>query len=182
MKKVITILQLFCLISLQSSCIVMTGPNNNEAFKQTASLSDLEGTYNNLGESSAEQTLIYLSSFIWSKVSDLDHKSIETVSVKIIKGNTLFVKASGNIGVIREDMFVQGIDFKFDSGRVTLRHGVGFSAVPFTGVVYDRRTLGVDNLGHGKFRSSGAVAGVAFLVIPMIGAGRNDIRFVKISD
>lgn len=190
MKKIILLshlLPFFYLSVLQYGCVILEGPKDNSGFNNITSLSDLEGIYKNLGEGEKSSSTIYLSSIIWPKLVSLDHQSIETIEVKLIERNALLVRAVGKTEIIYESTFVEGTDFDFDSGYIMLRQVLGLSlgypaGNPFIGIIYEKRTLGLDQRGEGKFRMSGAVAGVAFLVLPMIGTGRTDVRFLRITE
>jgi len=187
MKRTIALIPLLTLVVLQSGCINF-GPKDNVDFGQIESITDLEGVYQNAGEEDNKYAdparPTYLSSIIWPKAKDFNHKAVETIAVRAVGHDTLVVKAIGNGKTIKEGTFVEGKDFILRSGRIQLEwhllpgHGAGN---PLIGIYYEDIDLGLDQRGHGKFRVSGALAGLIY-VIPMVLGGYDDVRFVKISD
>ncbi len=97
---------------------------------------------------------------------------------------TIVVKALKANDVLKEATFVEGKDFELSSGRIRLMHRTGFSGAtggnPYLGPYYESTELGLDQHGHGKYREVGAAAGLAFLIVPLVGSVRDDVRFVRI--
>lgn len=109
------------------------------------------------------------------------------IEVRAIDERTLVVKALAKNAVIREDSFVEGKDFSLSSGRIKLKRQVHLSLAypsgnPFIGPAYEEEELGLDEKGQGKYRQKAGFAGTAFLIIPVVGSGTDDTRFVKISE
>ena len=161
---------------------ISSGPQNNVGFGRIEKPTELEGVYKNLGEGGQGGRPVYLSAVIWP--AGLDNASITAIEVRAVSDTTLVVKALKENDVVKEAKFVEGIDFELSSGRIRLKHHVGFSGAtggnPYLGPYSESTELGLDQYGHGKYREEGRAAGLAFLVVPMVGGVRDDVRFVRI--
>jgi hypothetical protein len=92
--------------------------------------------------------------------------------------------AIANSHVVRQDDFVAGRDFTFAGGQITIRKKTEASAgIPsgniFIGIARDATTLGLDSDGNGRVENTTALAGTAFLIIPVAGSMRDAARFKR---
>jgi hypothetical protein len=164
-------------------------PPDNVGFGRTSTLRDLEGTYQNRGETGEGEPPIYLSEMIPAWASGMrdtvriDHSSISTIQVHAVGDTALRVVAFGDAGVLREQTFVNGRDFDFNGGRIHLRHVLEAVHDPdhmFVGVRYSSVQLGVDKKGQGKAAQATTGAALAGYFIPIVGHGSGQVRFVRI--
>jgi len=174
---------LFCIAVAVAGCIT-SGPQNNVGFGRIEKLNALEGVYKNLGEGAQGAKPVWLSTIIWPAALELDDSSITAIEVRAISDTTIVVKALKANDVLKEATFVEGKDFELSSGRIRLMHRTGFSGAtggnPYLGPYYESTELGLDQHGHGKYREVRAAAGLAFLIVPLVGSVRDDVRFVRI--
>jgi len=168
---------IFCTILL-TACF-STQPINNEQFGSISKLSDLNGSYRNLGDSGTEGPEIYLSEIIWPNEESINHSSIEAILVSSVTESQLSVKAMKLNNVIKEQIFIEGKDFNLSSGRIQLVREMGGINDNFAGATYTSAVLGLDASGHGKFQRSETFAGIA-LMIPIVAQGTTDVKFYKI--
>ncbi len=168
---------LFCILILPA-CF-SNKPLNNEEFGNINVLSDLNGTYNNKGDSGDEVSGIYLSEIIWPNDESIGHSSIETIIVSSLNETQLSVTAIRQNVAIKKQIFIEGKDFEISSGRIQLIREMGGINDNFAGATYTSAALGLDITGHGKFRRSETFAGIA-LMIPIVAQGTTDVRFYKI--
>src|SRR5258705_9864334 len=121
-------------------------PSGNVGFGTAHTLSELAGTYLNLGE--AKEQGHYLSRIIWPSDTTVFHESIYSISVQAIGDTVLAVHAIGGTGVVKEGLFVSGKDFQFTNGRLRLPTKVENTLkTPEAGglfVVRTTRELGLD--------------------------------------
>jgi hypothetical protein len=169
-----------------SGCFA-TGPSNNLPFNDSANLKSLEGVYQNVGETDPKSIPANcpdcrrrLSEIIWPGDKSLDNKTIDAIEVRNTEEETLTVKALEKGKVKRENLFVNGRDFTFKSGRIHLKTKV-FLADPVIGPGWQTIEIGLDSNDNGKYREGGGAAGLGFFVIPVAVSGTDDIRFVRIS-
>jgi hypothetical protein len=169
--------------------LVLTGcfasrPPGNVGFGTAHALHELDGTYQNLGESKAHEGSQYLSATIWPSDKSLLHTSIRAISVRAIGDTALAVRALGDKEVVREAVFVSGNDFEFTGGRLRLRPKVENTLHnPEAGGLFVARTtqeLGLDKKGQGKFKKRETVVGAAYLVVPIALTASTEVRFVRL--
>lgn len=165
-----------------------TGPRNNSGFDWVEKLAEFNGVYKNRGDSGkTREKPIYLSQLIWPEPG-IDHASILSVRVRAVDEQTLIVTAMKEQEVIRESTFIQGKDFELNLGNITLMRQFMFS--PFTsgsnpifiGLAYGMTKIGLDRQGDAKFRENTAVAGVGYLIIPIVGGVQEDVRFLRLEE
>ena len=166
-------------LALVTGCF--TGPSDNAGFGSIQDLAQLDGVYRNLGDSGNPQARVLLSEIIWPEDTSLPHKSIDAIEVREIAAGTLIVNALRRGVVIKEDTFVEGVNFTLQSGRIRLKHGMSFPNDNIAGAAYTQIDMGIDKRGQGKYRESGAFIGVA-LLIPVALAGSSDVRFERLHD
>jgi hypothetical protein len=170
---------------LSASCL-STAPKNDAEFAVIKNISALAGIYRNKGEVGDKTPPIYLSTILWPG-KKLDHRAIETIRVKVASEKSLLVSAVSGGQIVREDEFVEGKDFRLISGQIQLVNAIKTSWAypsgnPFIGILYDNSVLGLDEHGDGRLRSTGAMAGTAFLVIPVVIGSSENARFSRIRD
>ena len=186
MKRLIqTMVLLLGFSSILDGCFWET--KVNEEFGHVKKLSELNGTYRNLGKVAPSSIrTFYLSFIIWPDDEKLDHKSIDTVEVHTIDDNTLALKAYQEGVLVKEDEFVAGKDFEYSEGRIKLGPigeltGNEPGAVVLGGSI-ESIELGIDRAGHGKGRESVFAAGLFGLVIPIVAGTAEEVSFEKISN
>jgi hypothetical protein len=159
---------------------VSTKPRGDLGFRDAASLASFEGCYINEGETGKGAGTRFLSRAIWPK-ADIEHKNIEAVQVSSTEANTLRVTAFAAYQPIRQEFFVEGKDFVFESGKIRISHAIGSAATEpgnvFIGAGVTTTTLGIDAAGNGRSVDSATFAGTAFLVIPVAGNVSDTVRF-----
>lgn len=145
-----------------------------------SSLSSFDGCYENRGETGEGAGPRFLSVTIWPN-ADLAHKDIEAVQVNAIGNDTVRVTAFAAHRVVRQDTFIEGKDFIFRSGQISISRAIGSAATEhgnvFIGAGIEATTLGVDAAGNGRSVESATFAGTAFLVIPIAGSVNDTARF-----
>lgn len=170
--------------ALLSGCM-STKPHNDLGFNSGASLASLDGCYENRGETGKGANLRLLSPTIWPKV-DLTHKDIEAVQVSLIGSDVLRVSAFVAGRIIRQDTFIEGKDFTFRSGKITIFRSFSSGATEpgnvFIGGGVGATTLGVDTEGSGRTEESLTFAGTVFLVIPIGGSVNEATRFKRVAE
>ncbi len=166
------------------TCCVSSGPINNAEFDSGGNLSDLQGVYRNKGDAGEGTLPIYLSRVIWADDKELVHENIDTIEVLESENNVLIVKAMSEKKLLKEEQFQLGKDFLFENGSITIdREGgvAGFKGgEPMLGLYYGSTSLGLDQKGHGKLRSSGAAVGMVYLFLPLALGAQDDVRFERI--
>ncbi len=84
-------------------------------------------------------------------------KAVEKIEVRTINDTTLVVKAHGKEGVLREDTFIEDKDFEINAGIIRLKRKSGIAGFkggdPMVGPYYEKAEIGIDQQGHGKYRS-----------------------------
>lgn len=165
---------------INTACVINSSPPNNIGFANVTELNEFNGTYLNIGEGGSESGSANLSHVIWPD-SDLDHNKIEAIYINTIDHNNIEVSAKSNKSTIRKQIFKLGEDFKIKNGRITLEGGAEGVNDNIAGVGYEKRTLGLDKEGNGKYRQSGSFIGIA-LLFPIAVTGKYDVRYRKIDD
>ena len=149
-----------------SGCLIREAPENNVGFERISSLNDLAGTYRNQAEPGREKPPVYLSSVIWGKIHGIEHEAVREVEVRTLNENTLVVRAIGDEGVEYESEFVEGLDFKIESGRIELLDKVGVEGHERGSVVigpyHEIHSLGIDKRGDGKLLQKVEFVGLVF--------------------
>ena len=77
-------------------------------FQNNITLDDLQGMYNNYGESNKKSVENYLSDIIWPEDDALNHGTIDTIEIVKYDSKTLIVKAWSGQTVIKTSEFVEG--------------------------------------------------------------------------
>jgi len=167
-----------------SGCVI-SGPANDVPFTEVAGLQSLAGEYRNLGETDPHGSPAYLSAVIWPVASDIDHASVDVITVDAVSDKELVVRALAGDRQVKEGHFVAGEGFTFKDGKLYLKQKTHFSLAypagnPFIGPGYEETVIGVDREGHGKLRHKTAFAGTAFLVIPVAGSLTDETRFLRL--
>lgn len=159
------------------------GVSDNAVFAKVGDLQQLTGVYQNKSEHPAGSDPLYLSGLIWGDLSsEFDHRDVRTVRIRKLDEKTLLVTAMGDNGAVKESEFVEGRDFKIESGRINLFRKAGF--VGFKpgdlafGPYYETHELGIDRRGDGKFSRGGVFAGL-LCVFPFALDAREEFRFRK---
>ncbi|MHB1214070.1 MAG: hypothetical protein ACYCY9_03690 [Thiobacillus sp.] len=170
--------------ALLCGCI-STKPNNDLGFTETASLASLDGCYNNRGETGKGAAKRFLSAAIWPSIG-LVHKDVEAVQVSLTGSDTVRVTAFAGRRIIRQETFVEGKDFTFRSGQITVSRAFGSAGGGagnvFIGAGVETTTLGVDTAGNGRWVESAKFAGAAFLIIPVAGSVNDATRFNRATE
>jgi len=177
-------LALLLSIGLIYGC-VFSGPVNDVPFTEVAGLQSLAGEYRNLGETDPPGPPAYLSAVIWPVASDIDHASVDVVTVEAVSDQELVVRALAGDRLVKEGRFVAGEGFNFKDGKLYLRQKSELSLAspadnPFIGTAYEETVIGIDREGHGKLRHKTAFAGTAFLIIPVAGSVTDETRFLRL--
>ena len=160
------------------------GGSDYADFDSVRRLTDFEGTYQNRGQPSRFHAtrVQFLSAILWPN-GNVKHAEIETIDVKAINADSLVVRALSEQGVEKESIFVEGKDFSIVGGQIRLKHEVRMwreGADPLFGPTYEHVALGIDRQGQGKYRQDSAAVGLIFMIPPILGADREDIRFPRI--
>lgn len=177
---------IFVSLLLSTGCVFTTGPKNDVGFVKVEDIQAFVGSYQNKGEGGQTSTPMYLSAVLWP-AEKIDHRSIDVIRVGTAAADTLLITAESNGHPVINKAFVEGEDFVLKSGRIRIKQDVHMSLAsppgnPFIGLASETRTLGLDERGDGKLQDSSALAGTAFLIIPVVGAGRDNVRFQRIRD
>lgn len=174
-----TVCTLF-LVSLLSACM-STRPKNDLGFSEVKKISNLDGCYLNLAETGKNVGKKYLSSIVFPN-SKLVHDTVEAIDVKSA-GRSFIVKAIAQEKVIHQGEFLEGRDFIFSNGTLTITKAFGSGLSEpgsvFLGVGIQSTTLGVDASGDGRVVEDLKIAGTAFLIIPVAASGTDVVRYVK---
>lgn len=168
-----------------AGCISAT-PERNSDFASIDDLTMLNGVYQNRGESAEGIAPTYLSTLVWPSATNIDHLAITTIDVRAKDEHSLMIRAYSTNALVKEDRLVQGKDFTLHSGRIRLMRGLylaGFKAgEPLVGPYYRQDEIGIDQTGHGKYRTQGAVAGLVYAFLPIAVGVKEEVRFVRIRD
>lgn len=159
-----------------------TKPPNDLGYADVPTLAAFAGCYKNAAEDAKGSGSHFLSRTIWPN-EKLSHEKLEAIRVRFVEGGTLHFSAISAGQVVQEETFVEGRDFSFRSGRITMSRFIGSAATepgnPFIGMGFETQTLGVDAFGNGRRENSVAFAGTVFLVIPIAASVKDASRFVK---
>jgi hypothetical protein len=184
-SSIIVPIRVICLaaIALCAGCFASQVPEGDLGFSKVSRLGEFAGCYLNRGETEAGQPAIYLSRTIWPDAG-LNHQTIDTVRITATSSDSLRATAIANSHLVRQDDFTAGRDFTFANGRITIRRKTEASAAEpsgnvFIGVTREATTLGLDSDGNGRVENTAALAGTAFLIIPVAGSTRDAARFKK---
>lgn len=163
-----------------ASCVSV--PDNSTGFKPTISLADLTGTYRNRGTGTA--TPRFLSQILWPNDTQLEHRSIEYITVRQTGERQLEVEAMANKTPVKRETFTLGKDFAITGGQIVLSSSVGFGegpGDPLVGPRSETRSIGIDSQGHGKYRHTFSGAGLVLMLIPMALGSSENVRFERVS-
>ena len=173
----LTLLLVFMLAAMQTSCVSYHVAPKTENFDNIHDLQQLEGVYQNRGQSNGQA--FYLSAILWRDLDTADNNAIEEIEVRSVGNKRLLVTARSGKSVIREKIFEEEIDFKIVDGRIRIQQKIGMANEGFAGPTYKSAELGLDSSGNGKYNSTFAFTGLAFL-IPVAAYENEEVRFVKI--
>lgn len=172
--------------------VFSSAPPDNVAFASVTDLQQLDGRYRNRGEGAPDaQWSTFLSALIFPGDKTLAHASIAAIDVRATSATTLAVRALDAQGiVVKEAAFVRGREFELKEGRLRISTRFAVSPFieseasdnPFIGPMTETIELGIDLRGHGKYRSSTFVAGLAYLFMPLVGGGSDQVRFERIEE
>ncbi len=168
------------LMLLCTGCVVSSGPDNLPTPARATDLSSFSGCYlNRSSADSAAQT--HFLNTIWLGQM-LDHAAIDAVRVEALPGNKLMVSAFTDHEVVQRHTCVAGEDFEFQSGQIVLPakligSGARELGNVFIGAIRSATRLGIDEQRQGYVQETTALAGTAFLVIPVAGMVNETTRF-----
>jgi hypothetical protein len=180
-------LQLAAALTLLSACSFSQAPAGNVDFARLTRLDDFNGRFLNHGEGAPGTNPVPLSSIIWpAGDSHLNHAEIVSIEVQAIGETALQVRAIGAHGPLREQVFVAGRDFNLVDGRIRIHRAFnllsGGAGDPLVGPRYEELEIGLDEAGHGKYKSSFTGAGLVFLMVPVAVSGTDEVRFPRIAE
>ena len=184
----IRLLHLFCLLWALAglyACVMSTGPTEEiEAieFDDVHALERFVGYYRNRGDAGPDaETEIFLSELIWAD-RKLSHPSIKFLKVTLERSDALRVTAIREGESLPSEVFVKDRDFVMDKGRISLGSDTeGITGAMVAGVSRTRAWLGIEETGHGVYRRSASVGGLVWVVIPVVGLDRRDVRFEHVA-
>jgi len=176
---------LICLGLVIASCVSNIKPPNASDFVVMLQLSDLQGLYQNQGESgiACDKDPLTLSS-IFVQDNGFSHDSITAVKLELKKeDNSLLVKLYSENRLEKQIQFSEGQDYTFEGGRLHLNwkfekfHNAGVVVGPSASEL----TLGLDRNKKLIFRDEFTVVGLVYLIVPMGGKNVRDFYFDRIS-
>lgn len=184
MKEKMQRVAMLMLVAVVFAGCISSTPERNSNFGIIDELKMLNGEYQNRGEGAEGVAPTYLSSLVWPSATNIDHSSITTIAVQATGKNSLLIRAYSADVLVKQDLFVLGKDFTLRSGKIRLRQGLYLAGLhvgdPLIGPYYHRDELGLDQTGHGKYRTQGALAGLVYAVLPIALFGKEEVRFVRI--
>ncbi len=171
---------------LGSGCVVSDNPENIPAAAMTTDLGNFSGCYLNRSSADSAAQTHFLTRIIWPGQA-LDHSAIDAVNVDPLPGNRFMVAAVANHHVVQRQTFVAGENFEFQSGQILLPARLEGSGARepgnvFIGAMRSATRIGIDDRGQGYVQETTAIAGTAFLVIPVAGKVHETIRFERAAD
>lgn len=166
---------------LVSGCASFSYPPNNKEFKKINNFKEIEGTYLNKAE--PHHRFSYLSHIIWrNKIIKFNGKNIQSKEIKYIKVSAkkknLVVSAIKNDCIIYSKTYVYGKDIEITDGEIIL-NDIGFTSI-VVGPGYEKRVIGLDTSGDGKYKSTSYVAGLAYFILPVAAVGIHEKRYKKL--
>jgi hypothetical protein len=169
---------------LLTGCIMESSPPS--PFSDLENAHALNGLYRNCADSRTAQPR-YLSAVLWPNDTGIPHNKIDFISVKTTSGNTLVVQALSGPRVVVKRRYREGTDFIIKHGRIHLKRELSLSAAtpvdnPYIGLISNSISLGIDCAGHGKTEQTTRVLGTAFLIIPVAGQIKEELRFQRVED
>lgn len=168
--------------ALTGGCFTSNSPKDDVAFAHVSTLQGFSGSYQNRGVTGDASTW-YLSKFIWPD-ADINHAQLDAIRVQAESENTLNVAGVTDGNVVIESSFVEGRHFEFRDGQMHFKKEGGIAPLgegePFLGVYYGTTVIGLDKRGDGRLQEDGAIAGAAFLVVPVIAGSRESVRFRRV--
>lgn len=168
-----------------SACNTLKTPDKNLPFAKEVNLISLEGKYQNRAEGAVGSQAVYLSNLIFPN-SNIKHDSIDIIEVKKIANDALLVGACKSSQLITSKDFKEARDFKIENGRIWLIRKSEFSFAspagnPFIGYLSNKQSIGIDEAGNGKIEKSTFLIGTAFVIIPIAGNDKEELRFNRLS-
>ena len=173
---------LIVLFIIISGCTRYSAPENNLKFSNLDSAGQLEGIFKNEGDPRG-----YLSKYVFrdSKPKNITHYDIDLIQV-IFSENTLFVNAIMTDCIIYAEKYVYGTDFDFVNGKIVINSDIDIltrgKGDPIVGPSYEEFVIGLDSKGHGKTKSSMTIAGLVYLVFPVVFRDVSESRFLRIEE
>ena len=174
MNKIIVII-LYTLVL--SGCTQFIQPSNNKDFEYISDFKELEGIYSNKGNPSHLDDS-YLSNLIWNDLYIPDDK-IEYIKVTSHEKH-LNVSAISNNCIVHSEIYRYGKDIELSNGKLVLNDIRRYGA-EVVGPSYQKRVIGIDTSGDGKYKFSFYTTGLAFFMIPIAAAETTEIRFKKLN-
>jgi hypothetical protein len=168
---------LFSALLLVGCASITSAPENNVDFLQACQLADLAGVYSNKGEPEG-----YFSRDVL-KIAKINHERVTSVRLSVAD-NLLTAQLIEDGCVNYEKTYVIGQDIQTKDGKLLLHEeshllSSGAPDDPVVGPRYTQVTFGLDARRDGKLRTSGYIAGLAFLVFPVGSSEQGDIRFKR---
>lgn len=172
-------------LSLLNSCSTLKEPDRNLPFVKEVSLGRLEGKYRNKADGSVKSEAVYLSKLIFPN-TDIKHDLVNFVEVKKISEDTLLAAACQSNKLVTLMMYKEGQDFKIEKGRIWLVKKSDFSFAspagnPFIGYFSENQSIGIDKAGNGKLEQNTLIVGTAFVIIPVAGNDKEELRFNRVA-
>jgi len=169
------------LVLLCTGCVVSSGPDNLPTPARATDLSSFSGCYLNRSSADSAARTHFLTNTIWPGQM-LDHAAIDAVRVEALPGNKLIVSAFTDHEEVQQQPFVAGEDFECQSGQILLPakligSGAREPGNVFIGAMRSATRIGIDEQGQGYVQETTAIAGTAFLVIPVAGKVNETTRF-----
>lgn len=172
-------------IALSGCFTASSAPPNSVGFRDTDSIEDLAGTYQNQGEAPPGKSRlpVYLSRIIWPDETSINHGAILFVDVSVSGPDTLTLAAHSRDKIEKREAFTVGKDFQLRSGRIYLRQKTSLpgAQVPMAGVIRESSILGIDERGDGKYQQNSAALGLVYMLFPFSADTSDNVRFVKIN-
>lgn len=172
-------------LSLLNSCSTLKEPDKNLPFAKEVGLTRLEGKYRNKADGSVKSEAVYLSKLIFPN-TDIKHDLINVVEVKKLSEDTLLAGACQSNKLVTSRKYKEGKDFKIEKGRIWLVKKSDFSYAspagnPFIGYFSENQSIGIDEAGNGKLEQNVLVIGTAFVIIPVAGNDKEELRFNRVT-
>lgn len=173
----------FIAVLLVISGCMSTAPSQDLAFRGVNNLDEFIGLYRNAGDAGDAGYTPYLTRVIWPGDENINHENIDSVRVITSDDNSISISAYTLNKVVKEQKYIEGEDFKITGGRVLLDREAGVAGLkgePLVGLYYGSSEIGLDIKGNAKYRSSGGVAGLAFLFIPIVVGENRTVKFERL--
>ncbi len=161
-----------------SGCSFHSGPEEKIVFSKLEAINQLSGVYENKGDPRG-----FLSRELWRRdesAKGLKHKQIDLIAVET-EGESVFVKAVQGGCVIFQKQYLHDRDFEITEGKIVLKRDFDLLTRggddPMLGPSYEKVVIGLDEAGHGAYRTKGWGAGIIYGLVPIAASGKGEIRF-----